>query len=61
MFVCILRAARHNYGLIYGTADYYMILISQYCNLYQFLYILEVQHFKYVNNGSVNTYTNVLG
>jgi len=43
MFVYILRTARHSYGLLHGTADYYRyeFNIKNY-NLYKFLYILEV-------------------
>jgi len=40
--VCVHnRTDVHNYGFILGTAQYYIILISQYFNFctYQFLYI----------------------
>jgi hypothetical protein len=33
----------NKYGLLYGTADYYRYEVNiKNCNLYKFLYILEV-------------------
>jgi hypothetical protein len=56
MSVCILCTECKQPRLILGTADYYIILISEYGNFYAyqfFLCILECQTFKHFSTGSV--------